>query len=208
MADSDKHWCFGMHPSDAPGACAKVKMQTLDDLIDPKLEQEDAVIGVDWDHAHGAETGNLLKESGSDHYDARRQLDLALRQAFVNTMVELTKRVHATAIEKRAGAQDRTVRGVPKAWTYKVTRPVVVDCREWLRSLSLGKTRKLMTVQIPVRGHWKNQRCGPGGTERKFIHIEPYWRGPEDAPIAVRSHVLTGPRQKPSDGQSGSEAAE
>ena len=27
--------------------------------------------------------------------------------------------------------------------------------------------------------------------DRRWIHVEPYWRGPEDAPIALRSHKLT-----------------
>lgn len=46
------------------------------------------------------------------------------------------------------------------------------------------------SVQTLVRGHWKRQACGPGLLKRKWINIEPYWRGPEDAPIAVRSHIL------------------
>jgi len=49
---------------------------------------------------------------------------------------------------------------------------------------------KSPTVQCVVAGHWKMQPCGPGGSERKRIFIEPYWRGPEDAPIAIRPHVL------------------
>jgi hypothetical protein len=32
-----------------------------------------------------------------------------------------------------------------------------------------------------VRGHFKEQPCGPKGQNRKTIWIEPYWRGPEGA---------------------------
>lgn len=32
-----------------------------------------------------------------------------------------------------------------------------------------------------VRGHWRNQACGPGMHERKRIFIEPYWKGPDTA---------------------------
>ena len=36
------------------------------------------------------------------------------------------------------------------------------------------------------------------------MHIEPYWRGPEDAPIAVRSHILKGGKGGPgNDGEQG-----
>lgn len=53
-----------------------------------------------------------------------------------------------------------------------------------------GSERGPQTIQTLVRGHWKNQAHGAAGADRKFIHIEPYWRGPEDAPIAVRPHIL------------------
>lgn len=90
-------------------------------------------------------------------------------------------------IKNRRGAQDPTVR-------QYVLRPplrVNVDARAALRSYVAGtKKGAAPSVQVLVRGHWKNQPCGTGRSERKFIHIEPYWRGPEDAPIAVRPHIL------------------
>lgn len=36
------------------------------------------------------------------------------------------------------------------------------------------------------------QVCGPANAERRLTWVEPYWRGPEDAQIPVRSHVVTG----------------
>ncbi len=78
----------------------------------------------------------------------------------------------------------------PKAWTFQLTRDVRVDCREWVTSYLSGKEGKSASIQSLVRGHHKRQPCGPEGKDRKWIHVEPYWRGPEDAPIAVRSHVL------------------
>lgn len=30
-----------------------------------------------------------------------------------------------------------------------------------------------------VRGHWRNQACGPGRAEHKRIFIDPYWKGPD-----------------------------
>lgn len=80
--------------------------------------------------------------------------------------------------------------GVPTCWTFKLTRDVNVDMREPLRQYLFGGKGRSPTVQIMVRGHHKRQPCGPGLSERKWIHIEPYWRGPEDAPIAVRSHLV------------------
>lgn len=44
-----------------------------------------------------------------------------------------------------------------------------------------------LRMRFCVRGHWKMQPCGPGGTERKRIFVEPYWKGPEGA--AAWQHV-------------------
>ena len=89
-------------------------------------------------------------------------------------------------------APRREKRGIPKAWTFELRRDVNVDCREWVRTATRShdkSERRLPSVQTLVRGHWKpklSERLG------RLVHVEPYWRGPEDAPIAVRSHVLDG----------------
>lgn len=40
-----------------------------------------------------------------------------------------------------------------------------------------------LLVRTLVSGHWKMQPCGPKQSERKLIRIEPFWRGPLDAPV-------------------------
>jgi len=93
--------------------------------------------------------------------------------------------------------QKRTKKRAPphKRWskeplirTYVVGRPVSIDCRKNIREWVEG-TRKGSepTVQVLVRGHWKRQAHGPQMSLRKTIHIEPYWRGPEDAAILTRT---------------------
>jgi hypothetical protein len=42
--------------------------------------------------------------------------------------------------------------------------------------LSHDDGRKLKVRHI-VRGHWRNQACGPRHTERKLIFIQPFWKG-------------------------------
>jgi hypothetical protein len=44
------------------------------------------------------------------------------------------------------------------------------------------------TVQTIVRRHRKRVACGKGRQERRWVTIEPYKRGPKDAPIGIRSH--------------------
>lgn len=77
----------------------------------------------------------------------------------------------------------------PKLWVTRLSRPVRVDVREYVRACSVGN-RGSISVQYMRRGHWRNQAHGPGLLLRKFIPIEPHWVGPEDAPIAVRPHIL------------------
>ena len=79
-------------------------------------------------------------------------------------------------------------RGEPQTWTFQLARDVKIDCRAAVRDYVRGLAASSPVVQSLVRGHWKRQPHGPGGTERKTIFIEPYWRGPEEAPIAVRAH--------------------
>lgn len=96
----------------------------------------------------------------------------------------------AHAAGQRAVKRDH--RGAPVTHTFTLTRDVRIDARRVVREYCAGATRTAPSVQSCVGGHWKMQPCGPRGAERKFIHVEPYWRGPADAPIALRSHVLGG----------------
>lgn len=45
-------------------------------------------------------------------------------------------------------------------------------------------------IQRLVRGHHKRQVVGIGRSGRRVIWIEPYWRGPEDAPILTRPYKV------------------
>lgn len=74
----------------------------------------------------------------------------------------------------------------PLSRIFRVGRDITLDCREALRSFVQGQRRGPLTVQFLVRGHWRQQACGPKFSDRRATWIEPYWKGPEDAPIPVR----------------------
>jgi hypothetical protein len=63
------------------------------------------------------------------------------------------------------------------------------DLRPELRRYLSGH-RKSPSVQVLVSGHYKMQPYGPKSSLRKLIWREPFWRGPEDSPIPIRSHVF------------------
>lgn len=77
-----------------------------------------------------------------------------------------------------------------KSRIYELRADVKVDCRQAVADFVLGNRKSAPSVQHIVRGHWKLQPCGQARSERKPIWIQPYWRGPDGAPIAVRSHVI------------------
>lgn len=80
----------------------------------------------------------------------------------------------------------------PTSHVYVVGRPVKVDFRLAVKAFVEGGSKSL-SVQSLVAGHHKFQVHGPGRALRKWIFVEPYWRGPEDAPIVVRPHTISDP---------------
>lgn len=100
-----------------------------------------------------------------------------------------------TESEKRIGARPCKAPGrngqPPASWVFRLTRPVVMDARDVVRRYLSGESnRAAPSFQHMVIGHYKNQPCGPGRAQRAWIHVEPYWRGDPDSPIATRSHVI------------------
>ena len=79
----------------------------------------------------------------------------------------------------------------PSVRLFQVGQPVVHDFREAVADYLRGEGKK-PTVQSRVCGHYKSQPCGPKLAGRKVIWVQPYWRGPEDAPIVTRDHEMRG----------------
>jgi hypothetical protein len=84
---------------------------------------------------------------------------------------------------------------------YVLSGTVEIDLRDEVRRICEG--RKVtgghggLTVQFLVRGHWRNQAVGVRHSDRKRIWIEPFWKGPEEARVLLRTH-----RIKTEDGES------
>lgn len=85
-------------------------------------------------------------------------------------------------------ARDGRESPLPIVRTYVIDHKPREDYRPQVKEyLSSGRS---ITVQTLVCGHWKGQPYGTGSQLRKHIWIEPYWRGPEDAPILVRARAV------------------
>lgn len=82
-------------------------------------------------------------------------------------------------------------RGSPPAHrSIVIGRPIDVDVSEPVRQSARSGCAP-PAFQTLVRGHIKRQVVGLGRSGRKVVWVEPYWRGPEDAPILARPYRIT-----------------
>ena len=88
--------------------------------------------------------------------------------------------------------------GPPKHRTIFVGKPITLekfDVRAAVRDFCSTGTRRAPSVQTLVRGYFRRQVVGVGRSGRKVIWVDPYWRGPEEAPILARP-IKVGPSDK------------
>jgi len=94
---------------------------------------------------------------------------------------------------KGRGNRFRTANSIPDPRNFVMGRSITVDCRPAIRDFIAGtKEMGSINVQTLVRGHWKHQVHGVGRALRKLVHIEPYWKGPEEAKILIRPTKVEG----------------
>lgn len=85
----------------------------------------------------------------------------------------------------------------PQPLGFRITAPVTVNVLPEIRRYQLGsRTGRLITVRTIVAGHWRHQAHGPKHTLRKWLFIQPFCRGPEDAPLPIRPHIIKDPVEK------------
>lgn len=69
-------------------------------------------------------------------------------------------------------------------------RVVVVDLRPPRTvDTSHDDSGRKLTVRHMVRGHWTHQAHGPGHSQRRLQWIDPYIKGPKDAPLITSETV-------------------
>jgi len=69
---------------------------------------------------------------------------------------------------------------------YVLGHKLELDCRPMLVSyLDEGKSRQgqPLSIQFPVRSHWRRVAHGPKGALRRIQKIDSYWKGPDEARI-------------------------
>lgn len=112
------------------------------------------------------------------------------------TMPEMNK----TPIDKRTHDAWLKVNGNPlrvkpemPVSAFRIGKPITLDFRERVSEYSkTGRRGSRLEVRAMVQGHFKMQHYGKGNLQMKRIYREAYYRGPEDATMLVRPHVIIG----------------
>lgn len=77
---------------------------------------------------------------------------------------------------------------------YVLSGTVEIDLRDEVKRICEGRKSSGghggLTVQFLVRGHWRNQAVGVRHSDRKRIWIEPFWKGPEESRVLLRTHRI------------------
>lgn len=190
--------CFGSPSEQHDLAYIKVgllrgRVESADGLVDGWYVSQGNEAGLENGEALVIEAGRLFDSVGfSEDVPPASRETLQL----IGPLIGAVCMAFANGDRRSVGARseaEKARRGAkyPTRQEYIVGRPVEIDLsRRVAEYVAKGGTGSKLKVQGVVAGHWKNQPHGRAGSLRKFIHIEPYWRGPEDAPIAVRPHVL------------------
>ncbi len=136
---------------------------------------------------------NDSEEDTPDLDTVERRVLRACQRALVGLLYTFQNTPHYRQHTRKRTAQERRDRGgPPEHRTVTFGMPVQFDVRQNLRDWIVGGggRRASPSVQWLVRGHHKMQPYGPRSSLRKWIWREPYWAGPEGAPIKSREHVI------------------
>lgn len=99
--------------------------------------------------------------------------------------------MHRPKQKARKGRRKNRAKIAAAVWLIGKEVKLSRELRDAARTADLPARRSgwKVAARFTVRGHWREQPCGPGGKERKRTWIAPYWKGPTDG-IKV-SHLYT-----------------
>jgi hypothetical protein len=110
-----------------------------------------------------------------------------------NTL-KLWEKIEAAPPSKRRDRLQAMLASMNTTRTNLLGRSVIAVSRQQAmqddQALGRNTGAKLMAYQH-IGGFWRNQPYGPHNSLRRRQWIRPYWRGPEDSPLATPVHRLT-----------------
>lgn len=154
---------------------------------------------------HGAATEHLLGDpeegvwAGSGLTEKLETLDkrcsTMIGRLILNVCLAMSDPANVKAPKdakaKKKGKHNERENSEPRIRTYHLGSTPSIDCREHVAHyMRTGRTGGALNVQVMTAGHWRNVPHGPQSSLRRVQWIEPYWRGPDDAPILVKPTML------------------
>jgi hypothetical protein len=132
----------------------------------------------------------MFEDGGPKLIDARPPSEAEMRAAALVSRLVLNVAVALDPPRRpQAGAPPSVAAGskaekgapppLPASAPVQLQFPVQVDMREHVADYLSGDLQRVYKVRWLVRGHWRNQACGPGLGLRERIWIAPHWKGPE-----------------------------
>ncbi len=166
---------------------------------DPPNVDEDACLRVFGIHDDGIPIVLFVSDRGAPELEALNPLLVPkpiapLVLGFLAALVEQV-RDRPPALT-RAHSGDSTPWRIPGCEApyapLELTAPVKIrrDLTPLVQRIASGGT--FGKYQWLVRGHFRNQRCGPKLTNVRRTWVPPYWKGPLDAPVLQRRYDLDG----------------
>lgn len=132
------------------------------------------------------------RQIGKSALEIRQRMFRTARRIVAGLLIEFGTTFNPSQ-QQRAHTTRGDGREPPKHRTIYIGKPMQLDARPALSNYLGGNTAMPPSVQSLVRGHYKRQVIGVSRSGRKVIWVEPYWRGPEDAPILARPYRV-GPK--------------
>jgi hypothetical protein len=142
--------------------------ECLDELIETDISELPPVVRIMGASLPFGERFDTVPALSVDFPRSLMSALLLMKQSIASTSVASADRAAQRRI-RRAGLPVDTVRVITLRTISGHNGDGSVD-REWLH-------------RWIVRGHWRQQPCGPGGKDRRPTWIPPHMKGPEGAPL-------------------------
>jgi hypothetical protein len=120
-------------------------------------------------------------------YISSEKADVVHDDARVNELKEKLRKSKPHTRKKKQIAQE--LRRAQNNHIYLIGKSIVADDMYQYEKTASADVRKIMS-RFRVRGHWRNQPCGPELSERRKVWIRPFWKGPTLAELVNKNYVV------------------
>lgn len=131
--------------------------------------------------------GTWLADPSVIHQSANAQ---SLAKASVRLLVNLCLYLESIKGERLdACCESRRREGAPRRWNIGRDIKLPGNLMQAARDITTTKDGEPLwhlQSRFMVRGHWRNQACGPRRADHKRMWISPHWKGPDGAEAIAR----------------------